>query len=146
MHRKGTWKDHNPTLGVSCFHSKWCFVSSSEHPVVTRMRYFTSAGDGQLTVDVTCSGALFLCSVAVVLPGTGGGCFCWVSGQVSAAILCPKNCAADCVLGADPYVLIKCENQNMRSPVQHDTTSAIFDTQVVFYRKNIDSPIIVQVR
>ncbi|XP_074909990.1 calpain-6 isoform X1 [Buteo buteo] len=47
--------------------------------------------------------------------------------------------------GADPYVLIKCENQNMRSPVQHDTTSAIFDTQVIFYRKNIDSPIIVQV-
>ncbi|NXF59394.1 CAN6 protein, partial [Ciccaba nigrolineata] len=47
--------------------------------------------------------------------------------------------------GADPYVLIKCENQNMRSPVQHDTNNAIFDTQVIFYRKNIDSPIIVQV-
>ncbi|XP_075291847.1 calpain-6 isoform X2 [Opisthocomus hoazin] len=47
--------------------------------------------------------------------------------------------------GADPYVLIKCENQNVRSPVQHDTTSAIFDTQVIFYRKNIDSPIIIQV-
>ncbi|XP_074458175.1 calpain-6 isoform X1 [Larus michahellis] len=47
--------------------------------------------------------------------------------------------------GADPYVLIKCENQNIRSSVQHDTTSAIFDTQVIFYRKNIDSPIIVQV-
>ncbi|NXX15152.1 CAN6 protein, partial [Podargus strigoides] len=47
--------------------------------------------------------------------------------------------------GADPYVLIKCENQNMRSSVQHDTTSAIFDTQVIFYRRNIDSPIIVQV-
>uniref|UniRef100_A0A8D0KQ20 Calpain 6 n=1 Tax=Strix occidentalis caurina TaxID=311401 RepID=A0A8D0KQ20_STROC len=44
-----------------------------------------------------------------------------------------------------PYVLIKCENQNMRSPVQHDTNNAIFDTQVIFYRKNIDSPIIVQV-
>ncbi|XP_074770988.1 calpain-6 isoform X3 [Athene noctua] len=47
--------------------------------------------------------------------------------------------------GADPYVLIKCENQSMRSPVQHDTSNAIFDTQVIFYRKNIDSPIIVQV-
>ncbi|KAM6413596.1 calpain-6 [Rhynochetos jubatus] len=47
--------------------------------------------------------------------------------------------------GADPYVLIKCENQNMRSPVQHDTTSPVFDTQVIFYRKNLDSPIMVQV-
>ncbi|KAM8998051.1 calpain-6 isoform 1-T2 [Ara ararauna] len=47
--------------------------------------------------------------------------------------------------GADPYVLIKCENQKVRSPVHHDTTSAIFDTQVIFYRKNIDSPVIVQV-
>ncbi|NXN07777.1 CAN5 protein, partial [Indicator maculatus] len=52
--------------------------------------------------------------------------------------------ADDCLSGADPYVLIKCENQTMRSPVQHDTTSAIFNTQVIFYRKNIDSPIIVQ--
>ncbi|NXW82033.1 CAN5 protein, partial [Alopecoenas beccarii] len=47
--------------------------------------------------------------------------------------------------GADPYVLIKCENQSVRSSVQHDTTSAVFDTQVIFYKKNIDSPIIVQV-
>ncbi|XP_064015484.1 calpain-6 isoform X3 [Pogoniulus pusillus] len=47
--------------------------------------------------------------------------------------------------GADPYVLIKCENQTMRSPVQRDTTSAVFNTQVVFYRKNTDSPIIIQV-
>lgn len=73
-------------------------------------------------------------------------CFCWVSGQVSTAILCPKSCAAACVLGADPYVLIKCENQSVRSSVQHDTTSAVFDTQVIFYKKNIDSPVIVQVR
>ncbi|NXA32535.1 CAN5 protein, partial [Eudromia elegans] len=47
--------------------------------------------------------------------------------------------------GADPYVLIKCENQQVRSAVQQNTTSAIFDTQVIFYRRNIDSPIIVQV-
>eukprot|EP00076_Gallus_gallus_P015117 XP_015134082.1 calpain-6 [Gallus gallus] len=47
--------------------------------------------------------------------------------------------------GADPYVLIKCENQKVRSSVQHNTTSAIFNTQVIFYRKNIDSPVIVQV-
>lgn len=86
MHSKGMWKDRNPSLGVSCFHSRWCLVSSSEHPVVTRMRYFTSAGDGQLAVDVMCSGAPFLCSVAVVPPGTREDCFCWVCGQVSAAI------------------------------------------------------------
>ncbi|KGL73760.1 Calpain-5 [Tinamus guttatus] len=47
--------------------------------------------------------------------------------------------------GADPYVLIKCENQQVRSVVQQDATSAVFDTQVIFYRKNIDSPIIIQV-
>ncbi|KFP75629.1 Calpain-5, partial [Acanthisitta chloris] len=47
--------------------------------------------------------------------------------------------------GADPYVLIKCENETVRSPVQHNTTSPIFNTQVIFYRKNIDSPITIQV-
>nr|XP_013810559.1 PREDICTED: calpain-6 [Apteryx mantelli mantelli]XP_013810560.1 PREDICTED: calpain-6 [Apteryx mantelli mantelli] len=47
--------------------------------------------------------------------------------------------------GADPYVLIKCENQQVRSAIQQDTTSAVFDTQVIFYRRNIDSPIVVQV-
>uniref|UniRef100_A0A8C8RDN6 Calpain 6 n=1 Tax=Pelusios castaneus TaxID=367368 RepID=A0A8C8RDN6_9SAUR len=47
--------------------------------------------------------------------------------------------------GADPYLIIKCENQKVRSAVQQDTVSAIFDTQAVFYRKNIDRPIIVQV-
>ncbi|NWU89840.1 CAN5 protein, partial [Upupa epops] len=47
--------------------------------------------------------------------------------------------------GADPYVLIKCENQTVRSPVQPDTTSAIFNTQVIFYRRNVDSPVVIQV-
>ncbi|XP_030084769.2 calpain-6 isoform X1 [Serinus canaria] len=47
--------------------------------------------------------------------------------------------------GADPYVLIKCENQSRRSPVQHDTTSPVFNTQVIFYRKDIDSPVTIQV-
>lgn len=81
-------------------------------------------------------------ALAVVLPGKGGHGSCWVSGQVSATILWSNGC----VSGADPYVLIKCENQKVRSPVQHNTTRATFDTQVIFYRKNIDSPIIVQVR
>ncbi|XP_063026416.1 calpain-6 [Melospiza melodia melodia] len=47
--------------------------------------------------------------------------------------------------GADPYVLIKCENQSRRSAVQHDTTSPVFNTQVIFYRKDIDSPVTIQV-
>ncbi|RMB98286.1 hypothetical protein DUI87_25191 [Hirundo rustica rustica] len=47
--------------------------------------------------------------------------------------------------GADPYVLIKCENQRRRSPVQHDTTSPVFNMQVIFYRKDIDSPVTIQV-
>ncbi|NWY14482.1 CAN5 protein, partial [Aphelocoma coerulescens] len=47
--------------------------------------------------------------------------------------------------GADPYVLIKCENQSRRSPVQHNTTNPIFNTQVIFYRKDIDSPVTIQV-
>ncbi|NXY06856.1 CAN5 protein, partial [Pteruthius melanotis] len=47
--------------------------------------------------------------------------------------------------GADPYVLIKCEKQSRRSPVQHGTTSPVFNTQVIFYRKDIDSPVTIQV-
>ncbi|NXG23876.1 CAN5 protein, partial [Grallaria varia] len=47
--------------------------------------------------------------------------------------------------GADPYVLVKCEKQSVRSPVQRDTTSPVFNTQAIFYKKNIDSPITVQV-
>ncbi|CAM5140641.1 unnamed protein product [Eretmochelys imbricata] len=47
--------------------------------------------------------------------------------------------------GADPYLIIKCENQKVCSAVQKDTVSAIFDTQALFYRKKIERPIIVQV-
>ncbi|XP_032928596.1 calpain-6 [Catharus ustulatus] len=47
--------------------------------------------------------------------------------------------------GADPYVLIKCENQSWRSPVQHNTTSPEFNTQVIFYSKDKDSPVTIQV-
>ncbi|XP_077682697.1 calpain-6 isoform X2 [Eretmochelys imbricata] len=47
--------------------------------------------------------------------------------------------------GADPYLIIKCENQKVCSAVQQDTVSAIFDTQALFYRKKIERPIIVQV-
>ncbi|NXM52406.1 CAN5 protein, partial [Illadopsis cleaveri] len=47
--------------------------------------------------------------------------------------------------GADPYVLIKCENQSRRSAVQRGTTSPVFNTQVIFYRKDTDSPVTIQV-
>lgn len=43
-------------------------------------------------------------------------------------------------------MLIKCENQSRRSPVQHNTTSPVFNTQVIFYRRDIDSPVTIQVR
>lgn len=48
--------------------------------------------------------------------------------------------------GANPYIVIKCENQKVRSPVQKSTLSAIFNTQAIFYQRNIASPIVVQVR
>lgn len=68
-------KDHNPSPGLSWFHSKECLVSSSEHPVVRRLSSFTSAGVGQLAVDVMCIGALCMCSLAVVLPDMQDNCF-----------------------------------------------------------------------
>lgn len=129
----------DPSLGASWFHSKGCLVSSSEHPVVTRMRYFTSASSGW---DVHWPPVPELSSSGAASQGRGLLLLGFWAGLSCHSV----SCAADCVLGADPYVLIKCENQNIRSSVQHDTTSAIFDTQVIFYRKNIDSPIIVQVR
>ncbi|NXR83412.1 CAN5 protein, partial [Pycnonotus jocosus] len=47
--------------------------------------------------------------------------------------------------GADPYVLIKCENQSWHSAVQRGTTSPVFNTQVIFYSKDMDSPVTIQV-
>ncbi|XP_007424983.1 calpain-5-like [Python bivittatus] len=46
---------------------------------------------------------------------------------------------------ANPYVVIKCENSKVRSPTQKDTVNPVFNTQAVFYRRKVDSPIIVQV-
>ncbi|XP_077778353.1 calpain-6 [Podarcis muralis] len=51
----------------------------------------------------------------------------------------------DPYIGANPYIVIKCENQKVRSPVQKSTLSAIFNTQAIFYQRNIASPIVVQV-
>lgn len=87
-----------------------------------------------------CSGALS-CGAA----STGGGCLCGFLGS-SQAMLCAQGCAAGCVPGADPYVLIKCEKQSRRSAVQRGTTSPVFNTQVIFYTKDMDSPVTIQVR
>ncbi|XP_026534368.1 calpain-6 [Notechis scutatus] len=44
-----------------------------------------------------------------------------------------------------PYIIIKCENSKVRSPSQEDRGAAVFNTQAVFYKRKVDSPIIVQV-
>ncbi|XP_040439706.1 calpain-5 [Falco naumanni] len=47
--------------------------------------------------------------------------------------------------GADPYVIIKCEGQKVRSPVKKNTVSPEFDVKGLFYRKKPGQPIIVQI-
>uniref|UniRef100_A0A8C6XSD7 Calpain 6 n=1 Tax=Naja naja TaxID=35670 RepID=A0A8C6XSD7_NAJNA len=45
----------------------------------------------------------------------------------------------------NPYIIIKCENNKVRSASQKNTGTAVFNTQAVFYKRKVDSPIIVQV-
>ncbi|XP_042336332.1 calpain-6 [Sceloporus undulatus] len=47
--------------------------------------------------------------------------------------------------GANPYVIVKCEKRKVQSPVQHGTVNAVFNTQAVFYRRDVQKPIVVQV-
>ncbi|XP_061455097.1 calpain-6 isoform X2 [Rhineura floridana] len=47
--------------------------------------------------------------------------------------------------GANPYVIIKCENWTVRSPAQKGTINAVFNMQAIFYRRKSEHPIIVQV-
>ncbi|XP_044283303.1 calpain-6 isoform X2 [Varanus komodoensis] len=47
--------------------------------------------------------------------------------------------------GANPYIIIKCENKKVHSPVQYGTVNAVFNTQAVFCQRKIQCPIIVQV-
>ncbi|XP_077164241.1 calpain-6 [Paroedura picta] len=47
--------------------------------------------------------------------------------------------------GANPYLIISCENAKVRSPVQQGIINAVFNTQAIFYRRNIKNPIVVQV-
>ncbi|XP_072483037.1 calpain-6 [Notamacropus eugenii] len=46
---------------------------------------------------------------------------------------------------ANPYLIIKCGKEIVRSPVQKETFDAVFDIQAIFYRKNLKEPIVVQV-
>ncbi|XP_070615680.1 calpain-6 isoform X4 [Erythrolamprus reginae] len=45
----------------------------------------------------------------------------------------------------NPYIIMKCEKRKIQSPSQKGTGTAVFNTQAVFYKRNVDSPIIVQV-
>ncbi|KAM3911704.1 calpain-6 isoform 2-T2 [Leptodactylus fuscus] len=47
--------------------------------------------------------------------------------------------------GADLYVVIKCENERVRSEVHENTSSAVIDMRAIFYRRRISEPIAIQV-
>ncbi|XP_030599846.1 calpain-5-like [Archocentrus centrarchus] len=46
---------------------------------------------------------------------------------------------------SDPYVIIRCEGQKVRSAVYKDTCSPVFDTKGLFYRKKADRPISIEI-
>ncbi|XP_051512469.1 calpain-5-like [Myxocyprinus asiaticus] len=46
---------------------------------------------------------------------------------------------------SDPYVIISCEGEKVRSPVHKDTQSPDFDLKAVFYRKKPKEPIRIQI-
>lgn len=48
--------------------------------------------------------------------------------------------------GADPYVIIQCEGQSVRSTIKKDTLQPEFKTSGVFYRKKPRKPITVEVK
>ncbi|XP_008304323.1 calpain-5-like [Stegastes partitus] len=47
---------------------------------------------------------------------------------------------------SDPYVIITCEGEKVRSAVQKNTCSPAFNTKGLFYRKRSNRPISIQVR
>ncbi|KAI3353965.1 hypothetical protein L3Q82_018453 [Scortum barcoo] len=46
---------------------------------------------------------------------------------------------------SDPYVIIRCEGQKVRSAVHKDTRSPVFDTKGLFYRKKANQPISIEI-
>ncbi len=49
------------------------------------------------------------------------------------------------VSASDPYVIISCEGEKVRSAVHKNTQSPDFDVKAVFYRKKQKEPIRIQV-
>uniref|UniRef100_A0A670ZDZ2 Calpain 5 n=1 Tax=Pseudonaja textilis TaxID=8673 RepID=A0A670ZDZ2_PSETE len=47
--------------------------------------------------------------------------------------------------GVDPYVIIKCEGEKIRSPVLKNTMAPEFDVKGLFYRKKPRQPVIIQI-
>ncbi len=50
------------------------------------------------------------------------------------------------IVGADPYVYIKCEGKTARSPHKDNTLNPEWDFQAIFYRKKPQNPIVIEVR
>lgn len=46
---------------------------------------------------------------------------------------------------SDPYVIISCEGEKVRSPVHKDTLSPEFDVKALFYRKKPKERMHIQV-
>uniref|UniRef100_UPI0037E86353 calpain-5-like n=1 Tax=Semicossyphus pulcher TaxID=241346 RepID=UPI0037E86353 len=46
---------------------------------------------------------------------------------------------------SDPYVIMRCEGQKVRSPVQKDTRNPVFDSKGLFYRKKARKPISIKI-
>ncbi|KAG7234788.1 hypothetical protein INR49_003967 [Caranx melampygus] len=46
---------------------------------------------------------------------------------------------------SDPYVIIRCEGDKVRSPVHKNTRSPVFDTKGLFYRKKAKVPITIEI-
>nr|XP_020479202.1 calpain-5-like [Monopterus albus] len=46
---------------------------------------------------------------------------------------------------ADPYVIIRCEGEKVRSQVYKNTCDPVFDIKGLFYRKKASQPIIIEI-
>lgn len=81
-------------------------------------------------------------------PDSNGGelpdaCFprsCWFFSSSHPIFLCNRRPSA-----VDPYVVITCEGERVRSPVQKDARSPNFDIKGLFYRKKPKEGIHVEV-
>ena len=49
-------------------------------------------------------------------------------------------------VGADPYVIIYCEGQSVKSVIRKDTLEPEFETMAIFYRKKPRKHLTIQVR